>query len=128
MWMVSVLPVLDSFHEGMVSVPAVMLPVVVLTLLLNVAGVGRAVGVLPWAPKVPDVMVRVVDDVVADAVDESRLTEPPAIRATAASPATPGRRRDHQRLLDRAGRVDDGSVRRMSSPLVIHLKCVRNTF
>ena len=90
MWMVSVLPVLDSFHEGMVSVPAVMLPVVVLTLPLNVAGVGRAVGVLPWAPKVPDVMVRVVDDVVADAVDESRLTEPPAIRATAASPATAG--------------------------------------
>ena len=124
MWIVSVLPVLDSFHDGMVSVPAVMLPVVVLTLALNVAGVGRAVGVLPWAPKVPDVMVRVTDDVVADAVDESRLTEPPAIRATAATPATAGRRRDHQRFLDRAGRVDDVSVRRMMEPPRYSPKCV----
>jgi transcription initiation factor TFIID subunit TAF12 len=82
-----------------------------------VAGVGSAVGVFPCAPKVPDVMVRVVEVVVADAVDESRLTEPPAMRATAASPATPGRSRGHQRCLDRAGRVDDVSVRRMGSPL-----------
>jgi hypothetical protein len=105
--------VFDSFHDGMVSVPAVMLPVVEFSWALNVAGVGSAVGVLPWAPKVPDVMVRVTDDVVADAVDEKRPTKPPVVRATAARAATPGRKRDHQRFLDRAGRVDDVSVRRM---------------
>lgn len=82
-WIVSVLPVFDSCHAGIVSVAAVRAPVVEFSEPARDAGVGSAVAEPPWITTVPDVSAKSNCDVAAEALLAERPTKAPAVNAAA---------------------------------------------
>ncbi|MGH6876832.1 MAG: hypothetical protein ACREHV_05555 [Rhizomicrobium sp.] len=77
MLIVSVLPVLDSCHAGIVRVAPLITPVVELTVPLIEAGVGSFVGAPFFTMNVPDVIFSVVAEVLADADVENTVATVP---------------------------------------------------